>query len=271
MNNNTIKLPWISKYRCHTVLYASKLAICTGYNIFESRDDLIAQFRAKKENNENYKTQRQINEELATNFLKETKLDTFLNNSVKESNNVENIELIKSIREEDGEGTSGTDIKHEINDKLKRITDDYRRNIIKNEIIKTISVNNGINNESLIRNDLNKNADVEKVYSPSKKFCVSQIPICVINGNKVYIGGKHDGINNNGDLIEIKNRVNGFKRDIPAYELVQLHAYMFIFRLNKCKLVENYRDNIRTRDVHFDDEFWDNVRTKIIEFMEEII
>jgi hypothetical protein len=95
------------------------------------------------------------------------------------------------------------------------------------------------------------------------------VPFVVVDGLSVLIGGKHDGITNDGELIEVKTRQHWFL-GVPIYEKVQLHAYMSIFDKKKATLVESFDGQQRTHEVHFDECFWDDVKMRVEDFVREM-
>ena len=48
-----------------------------------------------------------------------------------------------------------------------------------------------------------------------------------------YVGGKVDGITDNNEIIEIKNRMYKLFFKLRDYEKVQIYMYMFINNINK--------------------------------------
>lgn len=275
MYNTGIKLPWISNYKCHSIIFASKLAICTGHNQYESPDDLIEEFRSKKKNI-NYKSRHEKGEVLLKSFLKENNIESALD-AVCNNNPEESITLVKEI--ENIKFEQKESIKEELNgdSKFSNIvtralidaTDFEDKELIKEYAIKKVSTEYGIKNESMVRDIINHKKGT--TYVESKSFCVSAEPIITISNHKIFLGGRHDGIDDNNNLIEIKNRVKGFRNTIPLYELVQLHAYMYIFDIKQATLIENYKNKQKEHIIDFDDTLWNDIKVNLTIFMEEIL
>ena len=82
---------------------------------------------------------------------------------------------------------------------------------------------------------------------------------------RVYVGGKHDGMDGGGGgqegegrVVEIKTRQRRFL-GCPLYERVQLHAYMHVYGVRRGVLVESYLGERREHEVAFDDALWAEV------------
>ena len=69
-------------------------------------------------------------------------------------------------------------------------------------------------------------------------------------GNKTAAAGK---------VVEVKCRRGRFFENIPLYEQVQVHAYMFLTRRKSCDLVQKFGQQIRITPVEFDRKFWAGV------------
>lgn len=65
---------------------------------------------------------------------------------------------------------------------------------------------------------------------------------------EVSLGGRIDGKNNEGRVIEVKNRLKRFMKPLPKYDICQLQSYMFILDAREGELVEHLRrKELRTR------------------------
>jgi DNA mismatch repair ATPase MutS len=65
-----------------------------------------------------------------------------------------------------------------------------------------------------------------------------KIKLFEIDDINVFIGGKIDGINETGSIIEVKNRVNKLFYELRSYEKVQIMCYMHLFKASEGHLVE---------------------------------
>ena len=73
------------------------------------------------------------------------------------------------------------------------------------------------------------------------------------------IVGRFDGFNEEGTLVEIKNRMRRLFGTVVEYEKVQIHVYMAMSRKTQAQLVERYQDQIMVHEVEFDQQFMDGV------------
>lgn len=73
------------------------------------------------------------------------------------------------------------------------------------------------------------------------------------------IVGRFDGFNEEGTLVEIKNRMRRLFGTVVEYEKVQVHVYMAMSRKTQAQLVERYQDQIMVHEVEFDQQFMDGV------------
>lgn len=280
MYNTGIKLQWISKYKHHSIIFASKLAICTGHNQYESRDDLFEEFRSKLSNFD-YKSRKEKGEVLLKSFLKdnniESALDTVVNNKAEESitliEELQNINIDtkeQNIEEQNIEELSNdTRFSKIVQHALFETKDVQEKELIKEYAIQKVSTEYGIKNEATVRDDVNTRK--KTTFIESKSFCVSAEPIITIGNHRIFLGGRHDGIDENNNLIEIKNRVKGLKKSVPIYELVQLHAYMYIFNVKQATLIENYKNQQKEHVIDFDEGLWEEIKFNLKAFMEELL
>jgi len=125
----------------------------------------------------------------------------------------------------------------------------------------------GTEQESAIRQSVS--ATLKKKIQILDKFKAAKEPIVTVNGIEVYIGGKHDGMVD-GKIVEIKTRQSRFL-GTPVYELVQVHAYMYIFGTRQAMIVESYLGQERVHEIAFDDGFWDTVKSNMNGFVEELV
>jgi len=62
-----------------------------------------------------------------------------------------------------------------------------------------------------------------------------------VSGVEWRLNGKYDGLAENGDLVEVKNRQKGLFRKLRDYEECQIQAYLNMLNIEKCHLVEVYK------------------------------
>lgn len=108
--------------------------------------------------------------------------------------------------------------------------------------------------------------NVKVVLDP--KFCSKSYD------GKLYrfaIGGKIDGLNSS-ILIEVKNRLHKFM--LPEYDRIQCQAYLQIWNLYECHLVECLRTNgisqINVTPIPRDDTYWKSILDKLHPMVEKV-
>jgi len=77
------------------------------------------------------------------------------------------------------------------------------------------------------------------------------------------IVGRFDGFNDEGTLIEIKNRMRRLFKTVPEYENTQVHVYMKMAGVTHAQMVERYQDQIMVHEVEMDDDFMEEILTEL--------
>ena len=77
------------------------------------------------------------------------------------------------------------------------------------------------------------------------------------------IVGRFDGFNEEGTLIEIKNRMKRLFGKVPEYENVQVQVYMKMAGVNHAQLVERYTDKIMIHEVGVDDGLMEEILSEL--------
>ena len=121
------------------------------------------------------------------------------------------------------------------------------------------------------------NAHMEAPISQPTQTYSKDASIKTKTGFSWRVDGRLDGRLDNGQLIEIKHRTGkGFKQ-IPLYELMQLHAYMYIFEKKSMKIIQCVRRNTEmvsdTTVIFFNAAFWEDICKRIanvFDFIEEL-
>lgn len=95
------------------------------------------------------------------------------------------------------------------------------------------------------------------------------------------IGGKIDGLTEDGEIIEVKNRVRDFFYEVRDYENVQIQTYLKLLNIKNGYLVESLvktkgmQPEINIINVEFDEKYWKDVVIprveKFIEFFYHIM
>ena len=81
-----------------------------------------------------------------------------------------------------------------------------------------------------------------------------------------FIGGRIDGIMEDGTIVEIKNRIYRMFYRLRDYERVQIQSYMYIFRAERGVLVESKGGQINMIDVEFNDDGYEEIKNRIRRF-----
>ena len=137
----------------------------------------------------------------------------------------------------------------------------------------TRSITNVTNTKFGIKNEddvtkLYENMSGQKIIKDNKYH---KIKLFDVGDFHIFIGGKIDGINSNGDIIiEVKNRIHKLFYTLRNYEKVQIMCYMHLFNVSKGHLVEAHKKKDGTEiniiNVDFDNEYMNNIFRKITDF-----
>lgn len=104
------------------------------------------------------------------------------------------------------------------------------------------------------------------IHSQQKKY---KRTLTTQAGNRFVLFGKIDGMQTNNDgsqfLVETKKRKTRLFHCVPDYELVQVHAYMFLTRMDRAILNENFQGTSLQHVIEFDTMLWQNVQEKLCE------
>lgn len=88
---------------------------------------------------------------------------------------------------------------------------------------------------------------------------------------KVLVGGRIDGLNNKGRVVEVKNRMKRFFNPLPKYDVAQLQTYLQILDCPEGELIEHLRKKkdleTHTTIVKKDEEFWNSkLKPSLLDF-----
>ena len=90
------------------------------------------------------------------------------------------------------------------------------------------------------------------------------------DGKVVILGGRVDGLSDDGRLVEIKNRQRRFFNSVPLYEKVQVLAYMVLTGSPQCELVERFDNEFKVTVVPFDETLWDKIVFEMLNFSKKM-
>jgi hypothetical protein len=239
------------------LLNISEIAIITGDNTFKTKNEYLIDFW-KKYNCDDYNTYQKL-----TNFVKlkdEDKIkDISTKNNINLESDLKNCEKTTNINELNN-------LKKNIMKKVENLEESEKKEILK-------SIDNVTNTNFGTRNE----TDVLKIYEELKNVSVTKDNIYrkkkVIENMEflVYIGGKIDGINNeDGSIIEIKNRMHKLFYQLREYEKVQLMCYIYLRNKEKGYLVEALKKSTETTvniiEINYDENYMNSILQKIEEF-----
>jgi hypothetical protein len=77
------------------------------------------------------------------------------------------------------------------------------------------------------------------------------------------IGGRLDGLDEQGRVVEIKNRTRRFFPAIPEYERIQVACYMQLLKTRHAVIVEQLNGAQRRTEVEQDDAAWEAIREQL--------
>jgi len=76
---------------------------------------------------------------------------------------------------------------------------------------------------------------------------------------QVVIGGKIDGVTNDGELVEVKNRQWKIFDKIPIHEMIQIHIYMYLLDKTSCQIIQCFENEMKIDNISFSDELWEDI------------
>ena len=105
----------------------------------------------------------------------------------------------------------------------------------------------------------------ERVLNTNDRFY--KLELGMIDDTNIYVGGRIDGLNKRGRVVEVKNRMKRFFNPLPKYDTAQLQTYLQILDCQEGELVEHLRRKeeleTHTTIVKRDEKLW-NTKLKPI-------
>jgi len=232
-------------------LYASEIAACIGLNKYKSVEEMTKKVWCRYDP-EGYRKASLRNDttepEPIENILQDLKLTEKVLKFVDHKNpnemfgDIDNLSKLHKT-ELDANDISAADLASYIHTERGKAHED-----ISLERLQT-----ALNVDIVKRNDKFYKRYIE--YGPNKQY---------------VIGGKVDGITADGYLVEVKNRQYRLFKEIPIYEKVQIHVYMFLTGIPECKFVQSFAGEDSSTDVEFDYTFWEMIKTKCNVFVRNV-
>ena len=101
-------------------------------------------------------------------------------------------------------------------------------------------------------------------------FRTGASPWFVVGDTRVFLGGKTDGLRDDGKVYEFKARMRRFL-GVPTYERVQLTAYLSMLGATNGALVESYMGERKEHEVAFEPAFWAEVTAEAQAFFSDLL
>ena len=243
--------------RKQLVLYASEIAIITGDNSYQKLSDFLVKLWQKYDNDDFNNCLESLQSQHSVKFVQTNDIENINNIEKKCGINVQS--EMKNILKN---SKNAEEVVQKKNQLLKKVESQVTDKNLKKELEK--SVTNVVNTSYGIKNEDN----VLQVYSKNRQITVHKV--CEFRkrkiGNNLYIGGKIDGLTQNGEIVEIKNRMYKLFNNLREYERVQLQSYIYIFKLKKGYLVENFKDKINIIEELYDKKYMDSLIYRLGKF-----
>ena len=211
----------------YVCVYASQVAMCIGANRHKKLGD-AAELMWKRISPDTY------DRALHRNGIKTDEENV---EELVQSNTI----VSKLVQQSLMECTSSDDVAKHYGTAIQELhnssdLDGTAKQLVEDAIKKNLYTTYGNHNEPVIMTYINRVLGIACNTDPTfyKKLMGN------INGTPWYIGGKIDGISENGKtVIEIKNRINRlFMRQIPIYEKIQVQTYLDLLDVPHGLLIE---------------------------------
>ena len=246
----TFRMSWASYTRGDRIIvYASKVAACTGLNPYASADDLRDEFRRSVGLLQDFKTPEERGRE---------ELQAMPAAARKEIDTV--------VRAAHGDAAAVTRALDDVCAKYDNgVISDAARDVVRMEMY----TRHGTRQESSVRQRWKDAQDGPVSLSVSSAFRVSAAPLMTVRGVKVYLGGRVDGLTDDA-VVEVKTRLRRFL-GTPDYERAQAHAYMHMLDRPRAILVESLNGVERSHTMERDAGFWGGVQSRLAEFLDALL
>jgi hypothetical protein len=132
-----------------------------------------------------------------------------------------------------------------------------------------VSRTTGVLKESAIVDSLE--ADCPRRPIRSRNNTMRYKELAVQPGWRILVGGKPDGVQEGGDIVEAKNRQNRLFRAVPEYEKVQVQLYLWLFDSRKCHFREQFHEANWTTTIERNDAELANIHSALRTFAKEHI
>ena len=254
---------------------ASEVAALIGKNKFKSSGDVLYRIWEKYFYHDIHNTILRLKEKSVKVIPKETD-EEVVNRITKESGADLKNEMKKCMNTKDVNKLRETK-KDVINKIEKSNISKEKKNEFKKSLENVANTNFGTINERDILQEYmlktNNNATTNNTYYKKK------IGDSVINDEIIewFIIGKVDALvvssndNSSNTVIEIKNRIYRYFKEVREYEKIQTFVYMFLLGYRKSHLVEALKDkkcDINIIEINYDEDYWKEIVSEIKKFID---
>lgn len=254
---------------------ASEVAALIGKNKFKSSGDILYRIWEKYFYHDIHNTILRLKEKSVKVIPKETD-EEVVNRITKESGADLKNEMKKCMNTKDVNKLRETK-KDVINKIEKSNISKEKKNEFKKSLENVANTNFGTINERDILQEYmvktNNNATTNNTYYKKK------IGDSVINDEVIewFIIGKVDALvvssndNSSNTVIEIKNRIYRYFKEVREYEKIQTFVYMFLLGYRQSHLVEALKDkkcDINIIEINYDDDYWKEIVSEIKKFID---
>lgn len=241
-------------------LFASEVAIITGHNKYQDIHEYKAKLWRKHFPNDYQDTLLEYQKLKKVQVLEESR-DELINRVCKE----QKVSLKKTL-----DCSNPTEMKKEREKVLKKLEKKLPKTElkeIKDAITEKTNTALGTKTEEKIKKTYNQK-NSKNATSDNRFYKMG------LRDSDTYswtLGGRIDGLDKDtGELIEIKNRINRLFYKLRDYEKVQIFIYMKLLDKQEATLIENFKDEMNTILIKWDEKFWQTeVLDKISVFMNE--
>lgn len=254
---------------------ASEVAALIGKNKFKSSGDVLYRIWEKYFYHDIHNTILRLKEKSVKVIPKETD-EEVVNRITKESGADLKNEMKKCMNTKDVNKLRETK-KDVINKIEKSNISKEKKNEFKKSLENVANTNFGTINERDILQEYmlktNNNATTNNTYYKKK------IGDSVINDEVIewFIIGKVDALvvssndNSSNTVIEIKNRIYRYFKEVREYEKIQTFVYMFLLGYRQSHLVEALKDkkcDINIIEINYDEDYWKEIVCEIKKFID---
>ena len=254
---------------------ASEVAALIGKNKFKSSGDVLYRIWEKYFYHDIHNTILRLKEKSVKVIPKETD-EEVVNRITKESGADLKNEMKKCMNTKDVNKLRETK-KDVINKIEKSNISKEKKNEFKKSLENVANTNFGTINERDILQEYmvktNNNATTNNTYYKKK------IGDSVINDEVIewFIIGKVDALvvssndNCSNIVIEIKNRIYRYFKEVREYEKIQTFVYMFLLGYRQSHLVEALKDkkcDINIIEINYDEDYWKEIVNEIKKFID---